>query len=283
MDSVLCYSSDEGLSPSGGGLVHACVAMPSGEGQRRADHAHARVGHATRSRRDPPGFAGFSRIKVAVLTALAMLTLLGRTQAAEPNRFQSGEPSLSNVAALAESQADDKTEEDDLSERLIRQAVGEDEGGIMAEIMRLMDRARMRLQRDFDPGPETRAVQDQIIKKLDEAIESARRRQGKSGGQSRQKGDKRKAPPKPKPDQPGQRTADQGQAGSKAADQADGSKGSPTRAAATGRFREFRRGWGNLPARDRDEVLQGIDEDVLEKYRQLIERYFRTLAEDERE
>ncbi|MCP4247470.1 MAG: hypothetical protein GY778_10520, partial [bacterium] len=112
---------------------------------------------------------------------------------------------------------------------------------------------------------------------------SARRQQGKSGGQARQTGDKRKAPPKPKPDQSDDKAADQGQAGSKAADQADGSKGLPVKAAATGRFREFRRGWGNLPARDRDEVLQGIDEDVLEKYRHLIERYFRTLAEDEKE
>ena len=189
----------------------------------------------------------------------------------------------SESQAETDPQDDGDTEEDDLSERLIRQAVGEDEGGIMAEIMRLMDRARMRLQRDFDPGPETRAVQEQIIKKLDEAIDSARRRQGKAGGQARQTGDKRQAPPPPKPNQPGDQTAGQGQAGGKAADQADGSKGSPTRAAATGRFREFRRGWGKLPARDRDEVLQGIDEDVLEKYRQLIERYFRTLAEDERE
>ena len=56
-----------------------------------------------------------------------------------------------------------------------------------------------------------------------------------------------------------------------------------TQSTAAGRLKEFRRGWGNLPQRDRDEVLQGIDEDSLEKYRRQIESYFRALAEDQEE
>ena len=48
-------------------------------------------------------------------------------------------------------------------------------------------------------------------------------------------------------------------------------------------LRELRRGWGRLPARDRDEVVQGFDQDFLTKYRQWIERYYRALASPEEE
>ena len=52
----------------------------------------------------------------------------------------------------------------------------------------------------------------------------------------------------------------------------------PTR---RGEFRESRRGWGHLPQRDRDELLQGIDEEFIEQYRPQIEQYYRALTETE--
>ena len=176
----------------------------------------------------------------------------------------------------------DDREDEDLSKRLMRRAAGQDDTGIMGQVTRLMGQSGRRLERDFDPGQTTRTIQQQIVEKLDEAIAAAQRHRSKGGGRVRQSSDKRRAPAKP---DAGRRTdraagdeADPGKTAGTEATRAD--KG---RSPATGRFREFRRSWGHLPARDRDEVLQGIDEDVLEEYRSLIERYFRTLAEDREE
>lgn len=174
------------------------------------------------------------------------------------------------------------SDEDDLSKRLIRQATGGDDGGIMGRILRLMDQAGRSLGRDFDPTESTQTVQRQIVEKLDEAIAAAQRRRSKGTTQHRPSSDKRQAPPQPDPKQQADRSGE-GQAAADAAAKTSPSGGADGQSAATGRFREFRRSWGHLPARDRDEVLQGIDEDVLEKYRRLIERYFRTLAEENEE
>jgi hypothetical protein len=41
-----------------------------------------------------------------------------------------------------------------------------------------------------------------------------------------------------------------------------------------------RSGWGNLPAKEREEALQQISKDLPAHYRELIEEYFRKLARD---
>jgi hypothetical protein len=174
----------------------------------------------------------------------------------------------------------EQEEREELSERLIRQATGQEDGGLMGRIMDLMSQAAGRLKREFDPGQTTSRVQQEIIDKLDEAIAAAQRRRSRASGQQQQVSDKRRAQPKSgdseqdaseaEEDMPSETSATPGQAQS-------------GRTAGTGRLREFRRGWGNLPQRDRDEILQGIDEEILEKYRPLIEDYFRALAEDQEE
>jgi hypothetical protein len=88
--------------------------------------------------------------------------------------------------------------------------------------------------------------------------------------------------PKGKP-----RTVDKGKRTS--VDQADASPSSTidARAAAAGgvsaggELREFRRAWGHLPMREREEIIQGIAESFLERYREWIERYYRALQETE--
>ncbi len=172
-------------------------------------------------------------------------------------------------------------EQEDLSERLIRQAVGEEAVGLMGTIMNLMSQAAGSLKGDFDPGEHTQNVQRQIIEKMDEAIAAAQRRRSRSSSQPQQTSDKRRAEQQADQQREDQQSGD----ATTPSDQAAAGR-EPDRAkqsTAAGRLREFRRGWGNLPQRDRDEVLQGIDEDSLEKYRRQIESYFRALAEDREE
>ncbi|MFQ5490518.1 MAG: hypothetical protein ACE5GE_07330 [Phycisphaerae bacterium] len=168
-------------------------------------------------------------------------------------------------------------DEEDLAEKLIRQATGQSDGGVMGKIQRLMERSAQWLTGDFDPGPKTQAAQRQIIASLDDAIAAAQRRRSRSQSSDSQSSDKRRGKPQSK--KQGQKQS--ASSGSSTPD--SNTKAGPaanTRNASNERFKESRRGWGHLPARDRDEVLQGIDESVLEKYRGLIDRYFRALAED---
>lgn len=169
------------------------------------------------------------------------------------------------------------TDEDDLAEKLIRQSTGQADRGVMGWIQRLMERSAGSLSRDFDPGATTQATQRKIISKLDDAIAAAQRNRSRSKSSGQQSGDKRKSKPKSKKQG---RQQDGSAAGQASGDTTGSGSADDTRIGGDPRFKESRRGWGHLPARDRDEVLQGIGESVLEKYRTLIDRYFQALAED---
>lgn len=163
--------------------------------------------------------------------------------------------------------------------RLIRQiAEGSDED-VMATVMRLMKDSGRRLDLDFDPGAETQAVQQDIVDRLDEAILAAAKQRRRSRQRSRPSGDRRTRMTKRQDaakDNP--HSGDRQPPG--AASERDGQPGSESRVdAARGDLRETRRGWGHLPPRERDEVIQGSDEASLERYREWVERYYRALQE----
>jgi hypothetical protein len=174
----------------------------------------------------------------------------------------------------------------DLAEKLTRRATDASEEDIMAELIRLMSEASRRLDVEFDAGDETQAVQATILRRLDDAIQQAAAQRKLQQSSSRQpSGDRRTAP-----DQPTDPQAKPG------ADPADAAAGDPARtteapaggAASTerttgGDLRETRSAWGNLPPRERDEVIQGSREQFLDRYRHMIERYFRALQEGETE
>jgi len=185
---------------------------------------------------------------------------------------------------MAEPPAPTQPDDEELAKRLIRQAGGQEDGGIMSQVLGLMQQVAQRLSRGFDPGPATQEAQKEIIKKLDEAIAAARRQGRQSGGQSGESSDRREAQARPDQSSADSAKDKSGQTGAEAGTRpGEAKEGEAREARPSERFREFRRGWGNLPARDREEVLQGVDEDVIEKYRSIIEGYFRTLAEDKPE
>ncbi|RME36796.1 MAG: hypothetical protein D6788_10860 [Planctomycetota bacterium] len=179
-----------------------------------------------------------------------------------------------------------KTDKTDrrLGERLIREAGGDREEDVMDRVLRLMDESAKRLAVAFDPGAETRRVQREILESLDRAIKKAasQRRMKRSRKRGRSADKRRMA------------------AGSSKSQGSDASAGKTVRALSPsgmgppqpgdaeepvrgGRFREGRRAWGHLPQREREEILQGMRERFLERYRTWIERYFRALQEEEPE
>lgn len=168
-----------------------------------------------------------------------------------------------------------KSDERKLGRRLIRGTTADDED-IMEKIIRLINQTARRLEIDFDAGDETQSLQLEVLKQLDDAIKLAASQTKKSSGKQcastsdrrrRQESDKsRNAKANPNKGE----SAETAPAGRK-----------PTAGGINGRddLAESRRGWGNLPQRERDEVIQGAGERYLERYRQWIEQYYRALQE----
>jgi hypothetical protein len=173
---------------------------------------------------------------------------------------------------------DESATTDGLVRRLRDSGGGDD---IDARIQQLMEQAQERLERNFDTGTETQRIQHEILGRIDEAIEIAKRNlrpNPSSSSSSRpQRGEKR---------QSGQRHDKQSAkaSGGKPGGEPDtGSTpqggGDTASAAGDDPLADTRRGWGNLPDRDREAVIQGFKEDFLRKYGELIEAYYRALSD----
>lgn len=172
---------------------------------------------------------------------------------------------------------------DKLGEKLLRKVEGAKDEDIMQQILQLMQDVATELQLDFDTGAETQAMQKEIVTQLDEAIRIAAAQRRASRSSSASSSDARRmAQPKSTGREGRERgRPDESSADVKSSDTA-GSPGSVTEgAAAGGELKESRRSWGHLPMRARDEIIQGVGERFLERYREWVERYYRALQESE--
>ena len=152
----------------------------------------------------------------------------------------------------------------------------------MEGIVRLMDQAAHNLEIAFDAGDDTQALQERIMKRLDEAVKVAasQRRPTRSKGQSGS-GDKRRSS-KDRQDAAKTRNAKRDASQDSSASAAAGASGATSEGQLLrGDLREGRRTWGHLPMRDREEIIQGSSDQFLERYRTWIERYYRALQETE--
>lgn len=195
-----------------------------------------------------------------------------------------------STTALAQQERPDdaavqREQDDELTGRLIREATGGAQEGVMERTMRLMDEAHTRLAVRFDPGVETQILQQQVVDQLDSAIAqaAANRSQRRSSRQVQVAADKRMLPKPKRANADAKKSADD--TSSTQTTTSDGASESTglTRFGLQLPLRETRRGWGHLPRRDREELIQGIDSEFLDKYRTLIERYYRALAKAEDE
>lgn len=185
----------------------------------------------------------------------------------------------------AEDAAVQRERDDELTRRLIREATGGAEEGVMERTMRLMDKAHTRLAVRFDPGVETQALQQQVLDQLDSAIAqaAANRSQRRSSRQAQAAADKRMLPKPKRGKADAKESADETSATQTTTSDGPSESAGLARSGLQIPLRETRRGWGHLPSRDREELIQGIDSEFLDKYRTLIERYYRALAEAEDE
>jgi len=184
--------------------------------------------------------------------------------------------------ALGQDPADAKSriQDEELTRRLKEAALGKQAESTLARVIRLMTVSRDQLGDRFDPGESTQEVQKEIIQALDQAMKHARaglsrqpssapagesdpREKGKRDQNQQEKAGDRQPKPKPSGD----------------SENAGAAKGAVRSGRIGSDIRETAREWGNLPPRDRDEVVQGFTEEILMKYRRMIEKYYRALAE----
>jgi len=176
--------------------------------------------------------------------------------------------------------ANQKKRKDNLADRLLRKAQSDQQEGVMESIVRLMDEASRRMGVDFDAGSKTTEIQIEIAEKLDEAIErAAKQSRSRRRSSSRSNRDKRKMPTASRDRSGSKRKSPAEQVGSDPAKSTGGEGTAEQVNGQKGEFTELRRGWGQLPSRERDELIQGIDEQFLDRYRDWIERYYRALQE----
>lgn len=171
---------------------------------------------------------------------------------------------------------------DDLATRLIRSTIDQAEPDPMDQLIESMSKIAHKLQVEFDAGEDTQVLQREVSAMLDRAIkEAADRRRAKSRPDPRQMSDKRTSPAVRKPAQKEDKKPP-GQAENTAATQGATPDSEESKSKSDPLVPGARRGWGNLPERDREEVLQGVEEEFLERFRPWVEQYFRALQEKDR-
>ena len=170
---------------------------------------------------------------------------------------------------------DDAHEETELVKALLRKAGGAEEP-IMDRVIKGMTRSREGLREKFDTGEQTQLAQLDVIDALNEAIKAAAAAQSKSSGQGQSQGKGQQQGPKPG-DSAGSKPGNS-QGGTQAAETSAIRQGSAQNGQVNGPIAEKNAEWGNLPARDRSEIVTSHAEEGLPLWEEMINRYYQSLA-----
>ena len=146
-----------------------------------------------------------------------------------------------------------------------------------ASVVKLMDEAADRVEKERDTGLDTQRVQEDVLTRLDRIIKAARQNQ-----QQQQQQSQSQPQDQDQNQNQNQRTQQQQQQqANQAADQAkdgparqDGALATPAAAAPAA--------WGDLPAHVRDALLQGFSDKFSSMYKTATESYYRKLAEEKK-
>ncbi len=159
-------------------------------------------------------------------------------------------------------------------------AVSEQDNPLL-EIARDMRMVENRI-REGEADQLTQGMQKQIISNLDALIKQARKSAkpcNKGDSQSQQTAARRPVgqPQQPKSGSPGQRPNDRPATTSTQRRQGTGDQQQVSAEELEAIMKQL---WGELPQRQREQMLQSPPEQFLPKYRRLIEEYFRRLSEE---
>jgi hypothetical protein len=184
-------------------------------------------------------------------------------------------PTLDELLGLKEQSPSTDPNDDALDAILSPREAGE----ALGDAISLMDRVAQRIDADNDISIATQRLQEDILRKLDQVIESAQNNQQGGGGSSSSAQSSSSNQQQPNQQQQQGNNQQQGSPGSESGQESmpgGSSAASPGDALAPDGV-----SWGALPQRVRDALSQGFSDKYSELYRTLTEEYYRALAEDE--
>jgi len=153
-------------------------------------------------------------------------------------------------------------------------------GEALGQAINLMDRVAQRIDEGNDVSIATQRLQEDILRMLDQVIESAQNnQQGGGGGSSSAQSSSSSNQQQPNQQQQQGNNQQQGTPGNESGQESmpgGSSVANPGDALAPDGV-----SWGALPQRVRDALSQGFSDKYSELYRTLTEEYYRALAEDE--
>jgi len=146
-----------------------------------------------------------------------------------------------------------------------------------------MSRSRQRLALDNDPGKTTQAIQDRILSNLDNLIAMARQQQAQAmsrPGRGQGQGQRQQRPQQG--DQGQQQARDLGmqQQPNQGQNpvQAERRNGTQDNNAQGKDIREKASEWGGLTPREREAVIEGTHDKVIQKYKKLTDDYYEQMG-----
>jgi hypothetical protein len=191
--------------------------------------------------------------------------------------------------ALPEEANQEQIEDNELEKNLLEDKPADEKAekdiGLVGD---RMARSQQRLADNRDPGKTTQKIQERILKNLDDLIEEARQQQQQQQQQmARGQGQGDQAqPPQPgdqKPENQGEKNQQKGEQSqlTQAQNPAKGDQATNSNEN-NAQFRkdlqETAEQWGQISPRLHDAVVEGANEKVPEKYRALVQDYYRSLA-----
>jgi hypothetical protein len=198
------------------------------------------------------------------------------------------EPTKPLAEEAATGRDEDRALEDDLLQGKPQDGgAGPSGGNLVENAANRMARSRQRLVTDADPGPITQQLQDRILKDLDQLIEEARRQDQQSSSSSSSKSQGGQSKPQPQTgNEQANNQGNQQQGGDQSGQGTQGAQNSNNAGASArdpgkqgGDLRERLAEWGAISPRQRQAIIEGAGDTPIEKYRTLIEDYYRSLAE----
>jgi hypothetical protein len=213
-------------------------------------------------------------------TSLVLIMLAGFTPLA-PAQPESTEPSTEPLPTLDELLGlEEESKGIDPNTEALRQVLSPKEAGeALGQAVNLMNQVAARIETGNDLSIATQRLQEDILRKLDQVIESAQNnQQGGGGGSSSAQSSSGSNQQQPNQQQQGQ-DGQQGQPGNESGQESvpgGSSTAQPGDALAPDGV-----SWGALPQRVRDALSQGISDKYSDLYRSITEQFYRSLAEDE--
>lgn len=173
--------------------------------------------------------------------------------------------------------ADSKPGADTTRKELDRQLSPQEQADEFASVVKLMDEAADRVEKERDTGLDTQRVQEDVLTRLDRIIKAARQnqqqqqQQSQSQPQDQDQNQNQNQRQQQQQQQPANQAAEQAKDGPA---RQDGALATPAAAAPAA--------WGDLPSHVRDALLQGFSDKFSSMYKSATESYYRKLAEEKK-